>query len=145
MPQPGDLFVMQLPDMHYLFGRVIRNDALIGPMTDCILIYIYRSRSDSKTPPPPSDLKTGNLLVPPILTNRLPWTKGDFETVDHSPLEDTDQLPQHCFLRSNGDYYDERNNSLPGPVEPVGAWALDSFRTIDDTVSEALGFALASD
>ncbi len=68
-----------------------------------------------------------------------------FETVGNVPLGDGDVLDQHCFLRWNGDYYDEYSNKLPGPVEPVGDFGLHSFRTIDDEISGALGFDLAPD
>jgi hypothetical protein len=91
---------------------------------------------------PPPD--TG-LMVPPIMTNRLPWSKGYFENVDHWPFERGDVLEQHCFRRSNGQYFDEANHELPGPVEPVGDWGLHSYRTIDDEISEALRLPLAPD
>jgi hypothetical protein len=61
------------------------------------------------------------------------------------PLEPGDVLEQHCFRTFRGRhfdlpvYYDDANHELPGPVEPVGSWGLDSFRTIDDKVSDALG------
>jgi hypothetical protein len=137
---------MQLPDYRFLFGRVIRTDARIGPMTGVILIYIYSPRFDSKTPPDRSGLSREELLVSPIMTNRLPWSRGYFETVAHWPLEKGDVLPQHCFLSSDpAGYYDELSNPLPGPTEPVGDWGLHSFRTIDDAISNAVGIPEAPD
>lgn len=145
-PRAGDLFVMQLPDERYLFGRVVSTDAEIGPMKDVILVYVYRQRFDSKDAPPRSELSPERLLVSPIMTNRLPWSKGHFETVEHWPLEAGDVLPQHCFLSAaRGRYFDEKGNELPGPVEPVGDWGLHSFRTIDDEISDALGLERAPD
>lgn len=44
-------------------------------------------------------------------------------------------LPQRC----GGRYFDENGNEVRGPIEPVGDYGLHSYRTIDDTVSEALG------
>lgn len=140
-PTAGDLFVMQLPDERYLFGRVISADAVIGPMKDVILIYVYRPRFDSKELPERSELSADRLLVSPMMTNRLPWSKGYFETVAHWPLEPGDVLSQHCFLSSAvGRYFDEQGNELPGPIEPVGDRGLHSFRTIDDEISDALGW-----
>jgi hypothetical protein len=141
----GDLFAMELPDNRYLFGRVINTEARIGPMQGVILIYIYRPHFDSKTPPVSSELSRESLLVSPIMTNRLPWSRGYFETVDHWPLETRDVLSQHCFLRSDGRYYDEDNHRLARPVEPIGDYGLHSFRTIDDQVSDALGIPLIPD
>jgi hypothetical protein len=91
-------------------------------------------------------LSCHELLVAPIVTNRLPWSKGYFETIDSRLLDSTDVLPVNCFLStSRGLYFDEGGNRLPGPVEPVGDYALDSYKTIDDSVSDALGFPRAPD
>lgn len=140
-PAAGDLFVMQLPDERYLFGRVITTDAVIGPMKDVILIYVYRPRFESREVPARSELSADRLLVSPMMTNRLPWSKGYFETVAHWPLEPGDVLPQHCFLSSAvGRYFDEKGNELTGPIEPVGDRGLHSYRTLDDEISDALGF-----
>ena len=90
-------------------------------------------------------MRRGELLVPPLLTNRLPWTKGYFEVIENRPIGALDRLPQHCFADLAGRCFDERSNPLPGPIEPVGVWGLKSFRTIDDEVSKALGLPLAPD
>jgi hypothetical protein len=105
----GDVFAMQMPDDLYLFGRVIGTDAVIGPMTGIILIYIFRTRSEVKAPPRREDLRPDNLLVPPILINRLPWSRGYFETIDHRPLEQEDLLKQNCFLSSVRGQYPSRD------------------------------------
>jgi hypothetical protein len=144
-PKVGDVFAVQTPDRKYLFGRVIDAKAAIGPMKGCILIYLFRTRSDSKNPPARGELAPTNLLLPPLITNQLPWSRGYFETIAHSPLEPGEVLEQHCFRRSNGQYFDEANNELPGPVEPVGDWGLQSYRTIDDEISDALGFPRVPD
>ena len=73
------------------------------------------------------------------------WSEGVFETVGNIPLGDGDVLDQHCFRRWNGKYFDECSNQLPGPVEPVGDFGLHSFRTIDDDISDALGFERVPD
>lgn len=141
-PGVGDVFVMQPPDGTFIFGRVVRVDATIGPIKNCILIYVYRARAREKTRVP--ELLRGELLVPPIMTNKLPWSKGYFEFVESKSLGPMDVLPKHCFHdETRGWYFDEYSKRLPGPLDPVGSWGLDSFRTIDDKVSEALGIPLA--
>ena len=146
-PEAGDVFVMLPPDGLFLYGRVIATDATIGPMRDCILIYVYRPRSEQKEAVP--ELLRGQLLVPPMMTNKRPWTMGYFETLQKRELGPMDRLPQHCFFSSPlfpggvGRYFDEHSNHLSGPIEPVGEWGLHSFRTIDDEISEALGIPLA--
>ncbi len=136
---------MLLPDHSYLFGRVISTDAKIGPMVDLMLLYIFQVRSSSKELPGHSDLRPSQLLLPPILTNRKGWTEGLFETIDNVPFDANLVLGQHCFERWNGDYFDESLTQLKRAVEPVGSYALDSFRTIDDAISIALGFDLVPD
>lgn len=142
-PKKGDVFVMLPPDGLFLYGRVIATDAKIGPMTDCILIYIYRERSKRKEDVP--TLMRGQLLTAPMLTNKLPWSKGYFETIEHRELGPMDRLPKHCFMDSRGWYFDEYDHRLSMPKEPVGERGLQSFRTIDDQISSALGIALAPD
>jgi len=136
----GDLFAMQIPDGRFLFGRVITTEARIGPMEEVILLYIYAKPSPSKEPPDREVLSPDGLLVPPMLTNRLAWTRGVFENVAHWPLTPRDVLPAHCFwdyLRQR--YYSEKGEELGEPSGPRGEYVLKSFRTIDDAISDALG------
>ena len=137
---PGDIFAMQPPNGSYLFGRVIEVDLPRerAPMPGASLIYIYRTTAESPTPEL-SLLTRDDLLVPPIFTNRLGWTRGYFVSVAHRELTADDLLPQHCFRRWTGEYLDQFGKLRPGPVEPCGDWGLSSYRGIDDQVSDALG------
>ena len=45
---------------------------------------------------------------------------------------------QTVNIQVSGRYFDECGNPLESPVEPVGEFSLQSFRTIDDQVSDAL-------
>ena len=142
-PEVGDVFAMKPPDGQFLFGRVIDTNANPLGIGGAILIYIYRARSPKKAPVP--ELPRDQLLVPPIMTNKRPWTMGYFEHVEHRPLSATDKLPQHCFRDTRGWYFDEAGKRLPGPLDPVGSFGLGSFRTIDDEISRALRIPLAPD
>jgi hypothetical protein len=145
-PRLGDIFAMMISDDTYLFGRVVSTSATIGPMHDVILIYIYRIKSRESTPPQPNELRMDNLLLPPLMTNRLPWSRGYFMRVGNGPAGDAGLLTRHCFFSATRDrYYDEFGEELPGPIPPVGEWGLESYRTIDDKVSDALGLGRASD
>ena len=139
-PVPGDVFTMGLPDDRFLFGRVISDDAISGMgVPGAILIYVYRVQTHDKMLPDQKELSPSRLLVPPMMTNRLPWSRGYFETVANVPLHEEDVLPTHCFLSAIwGTYHDEKGNQLPGPVEPVGDYELHSFATIDEEISDAL-------
>lgn len=136
----GDVFVLSPGDGPFLFGRVIDADLprTRAPMPESNLIYVYRYRSD-KPAPDRSEMVPDALLIPPVYINRMPWTKGYFQNIDHWPLSDADLLDQHCFWSGVWEkYVDEKFNELPAKVDPCGHWALDSYRTFDDTVSEAL-------
>jgi hypothetical protein len=139
----GDIFVMRPPDDQFLYGRVIDPAVQLGAMGPCVLFYVYSARSAQRLPVP--ELLCTELLVPPMFTNRLPWSRGYFEHVETRPIRQRDVLPQHCFRNVRGELLDERGGRVPGPVEPVGAWGLESYRTIDDEVSRALGIPLAPD
>jgi hypothetical protein len=136
--EPGDIFVMRPPDAQFLFGRVIRTDAL-GPMK-ALLIYVYEDRASEKQPP--VSLSPSRLLIPPTFTNRRGWTHGVFETVEKRPLESGDVLERHCFY-ADGRYYDEDWRPLDKKSEPCGIGGLKSFEGLDDSISDALGIARA--
>jgi hypothetical protein len=135
-PQAGDVFVMLPPDNLWLYGRVISTEAKIGPMSGCVLVYIYCVRSERKDAIP--ELSKNQLLVPPIMTNNLPWRMGYFELLFHAELRSEDVLEQHCFRDLRGWYFDEANHRLPKPVEPVGDRGLDSYQTVDDKICKVL-------
>lgn len=145
-PRAGDVFTMQMPDGRYLFGRVISTEADAGwSMHGANLIYIFRCTSSRPDLPDRSELTPQNLLVGPMMTNNLPWSRGYFQTLTNLPLAPGDVLTQHCFRRSTGQYFDEHLHELPAPIEPCGDYGLHSYRTIDDEISGALGIPLAPD
>lgn len=144
-PRTGDVFCMLPPDGAYLFGRVIVTDATAGGGTPTAqLVCVFRRRSMVNEVPDRGDLRPDDLLISPVMTNRLPRSRGYFETIAHLPLRPGEVLDQHCFLDPVwGHYVNERGTPLPGPIEPVGDNVLHSFRTIDDQVSDALGIPRA--
>jgi len=94
----GDIFVLRPSRTHpYYFGRVINPRASIEGMP-AVLIYLYNSAADDMLAVPP--LRRDELLVPPLFTNRLPWSRGYFLTVKSVPLTRWDTLPRHVFRDS---------------------------------------------
>lgn len=139
----GDLFALKPVRGAFLFGRVIQTGVNAGGFPTANLIYIYRTRSRRKDQVP--ELRRDELLVPPIMTNNLPWRRGYFEPIGHESLSPDDVLPQHHFQDPDGRSFDQNGREIDDPQPPIGSWGLDSFRTIDDKVSEALGLSLAPD
>lgn len=145
-PEVGDIFVLKpAGGKFFYYGRVISTDANPLGVGGAFLIYIYRCHAADKLPVP--DLSSGQLLVPPMMTNKLPWSKGYFEFAESRPLTSADKLPRHVFRDTRGWFFDESGNRLSGPAggEAVGQWGLHSFRTIDDEVSKALGIPASLD
>src|SRR5262245_18287750 len=142
-PHTGDVFVLRPRSLPYLFGRIIRIDARIGSIVG-ILACIYKVVSPRRVPVPP--LRRDELLIPPLIINRLPWSQGYFETVERLVLTPWDVLPVHCFQDFfTKNYFDEYGLILSAAVPPVGSYGLNSFRTIDDDISDALGIPRVPD
>ena len=140
----GDVFVVKPIRHPFLFGRIIRTDAALFGQGN-LLLYFYDAWSDDAQDIPA--LARDRLLIPPVVTNRLGWSRGFFNHVENRPLTRGDVLSVHCFVsnvyRDGPRYFDEFRNQLPGPVPPVGEAGLHSYRTIDDEISRALGIPLA--
>jgi len=143
-PEAGDIFVMQLGDTTFLFGRVVSIDANPLGVGGGILVYIYRAKACCKTSVPPLD--RNRLLIPPLITNRLPWSRGYFEHIQSRPIAIGDVLEKHRFWDPlRGVFRDEQGNVVPDPFESCSTWGLHSFQTIDDELSKALGLQLPGD
>lgn len=143
VPRPGDIFVVKPRGHAYYFGRVIKlvPAMLLGYAGPLVYIYRVSSRRMSDIPM----LRRDELMIPPLGTNRLPWSKGYFHTVGYRELTMDDILPTHCFycpIRQQ--YFDEEGHRLPRRIEPCGFFGLDSYRTIDDAISKVLGIPLLS-
>jgi hypothetical protein len=141
----GDVFTMQIPDGRFLFGQVMLADIppAQAPMPRSNLIYVYRATADTPEPDHGA-LRPDNLLLPPIFTNRLAWSKGYFNTVAHRELSDADLLSRHCFRRATTrSYVDLTGKPIDGPIEPCGEWGLAGYLLIDREISDALGIPRA--
>lgn len=141
----GDIFSFQILEGKFHWGRIVSLTANVGGFDDCVLIYIYATTTkDGQTVP--SSLNVDDLLLAPIATNELPWKKGYFQLVDNQELTNTDLLAVHCFYDVLfKKHFDDAGNQLDKPYEPCGISGLDSYLTIDDKISEALGLELAPD
>lgn len=138
--RPGDVFAYQMPDGLFRFGRLVSTTSRIGPMRGVHLVYFYKGAAASLVPPL-QQMRPRDLLVAPVLINQKPWTLGYFQRVAALPLAPSDTLPVHCFrCPSTGEYFDDRNQQLRAGVEPCGVYGLNSYRTVDDELSAALGF-----
>jgi hypothetical protein len=138
LPKKGDIFYMQIPAGNYLFGRVIMPDFDSGPMPKASLVYIYDWQSSAPFPEY-SNLLPCRLLIEPVWTNRLGWTRGYFQHVENRAIAEQDLLRRHCFFSvARQKYVDESGGTLDQRFEPCGEWSLASYRWMDDRISDAL-------
>jgi hypothetical protein len=128
--QIGDVFAVRAGAAPELFGRVVSTDAIVGPTHGCNLVYVYRVGSK---------LSRGELLVPPMMTTRAPWSHGYFAFVRSEPLLHGDFFERHCFRDGQGRLFDEQSRPLEAPFEPVGRWHLyEETKVIEALIAEAL-------
>jgi len=140
----GDIFVLNILKYNYHWGRVISINASTGGFPNSTLIHIYNVVTDNYDIIPL--LCKNNLLVAPIITNNLAWSKGLFYTVANREISKEDKLTQYCFEDVVfNKYVDENENVIAKRIEPCGYSGLDSYRTIDDILSEKLGIPLIED
>ena len=140
---PGDLFTASPAPETFVFGQVVRPDAVLEVPITAVLIYIYDSVANHPVLPEVDHLIPQRLLFAPLFINRLPWSRGYFQTLSHRDLTTSDVLPRHCFRTPSGGVVDDDGNVVSNPTDPIGRWGLESFRTVDDRVCTALGIPLA--
>jgi len=137
--QPGDIFVYQIQDDCYHYGRVIKVEDTGGPIHGgFILLYFYKATSPVKEQIPM--LHRDDLLLPPIISDRYLWLKGYFVTLMNQALASDDILPKHCFWDfAKRVYCDDLGNQLPERNEPCGEYGFTGYKVIDNEISDALG------
>lgn len=110
-PKTGDLFLLETSNNENYYGRVVKDNAIVGPFKNAWLIYIYKKfKNNEKTP---NQIENSHLLVPPLLVNQSPWKKGYFHFIENIPLSDNDILPFHLFKNKlNHSIFDEFGNEI---------------------------------
>lgn len=137
---PGDVFVLQLDDDSYRFGRIIKTGDYTpeARFPGGILAYIYDVPSTDQNPDL-TELTPDRLLMPPFFTMSWAWHKGYFRTVTQAELTPDDLLKQHCFYDAYyKDYVDENDRRIPERADPCGSFALSSFEYFQEEVEAAL-------
>jgi len=137
LPKVGDIFRFETSDGVFRFGRVIKDDAVVGPFRDAWLIYIYDVTSaDGLTIP---HLDKDMLLVPPMIVNQSLWSKGFFEVVKNEPLASSDVRMTHCFHNDlTNKWFDEYSNEISVKSKNYGMHALLFDRAACQAIVSAL-------
>ncbi|MCX4989231.1 MULTISPECIES: immunity 26/phosphotriesterase HocA family protein [unclassified Streptomyces] len=136
----GDVFVLQLDDSSYRFGRIVKigESGPQGRFPGGILAYVYDIASGDPQPDLGS-LTPDHLLMPPFFTMNWVWQKGYFRTVAHEEPGSSQLLKQHCFYDASTEgYVDENDGIIADRTEPCGWFALSTFEQFEHEVDEAL-------
>lgn len=145
-PQAGDIFCFKILSDCYHFGRVICNDATMGPSTGNVLLLLYFYTSSSPSPHEVPKLSRDQLLIPPVLTVHRAWLDGYFMTVGNRPVTSEDRLPVNCFYWDFGqEYRDEYDQLLPCKFEPCGQFVIAGYGAIAQDLARALGLHVTID
>lgn len=139
-PRAGDVFVMERQSGGFIFGRVVRTDACVGDVDRLLLLYIYRTRSQSLDNVP--ELRRDDLLLPPVLAGDNMFADGYAKVIARSRLRKDHILPVHCFQDSRGVFHDEYNHILPERVAPCGVYGV---QCNPRRICEALSLMLPQD
>lgn len=142
MPALGDVFAFRLEceDEVYRFGRVVSTQAALGPMKHLIVIYVFDGISHDIATLPSLNVK--NLLLPPLIVNAMPWSKGYFQTVANKEFDEDEKLSAHIFVDSRNWFFDMDGKRIDAPLPnvPVGLARLNSIVTFAEHVEIALGY-----
>lgn len=141
-PAVGDVFALSILGTRWVIGRVIRTDACFMGESPLLYFYQHKARPEQvRTPIAPE------LLIAPVVTNRLGWVRGFYVHLFNAPLQPSEILLRHVFgipPAENApvtEFVDEYNvpTGPPDPGQHLGWAALWSYRAIDDMLSNALG------
>lgn len=142
--QTGDIFVLKIKQCGYIWGRVIRVRETLAGWPGSNMVYIYNIiTKDLKEVPL---LYKKDLLLGPVIINRLGWSHGYLQTITNVRLRKENILDIHCFIYcflGTVKYFDENQNDLGKCIEPCGHYGLDSYRSLENKICRKLGIPLA--
>lgn len=138
-PKEGDVFLVQ-PFYHmYYYGKVIQvyvqsRDSCVNGMN---LIFIYDKCADDKSIP--SNLDQCSFLIPPIIINKLPWSRGYFETIGNVPVTDQEKaMPFGFWSFQKKMFVDVNGNPLTYKPQCWSDYGLASYAVVGEKIQAAL-------
>lgn len=96
-PEEGDIFLVQPLSNVYYYGKVIQTH--IKSRDSCVkgmnLVFIYDKCSVDQSIP--DDLSHSGFLISPTIINKLPWSRGYFETIGNVPVTELEKNMSYGF------------------------------------------------
>lgn len=138
-PKEGDIFWVQpLMNMYY-YGKVIQTqiqsiDSLVNGMN---LIFLYDKRATDHSIL--EDLSDAGFLIPPVIINKLPWSRGYFETIGSVPVTERDRSMSYgfwSFLKKR--FVDVQGMPLANQPQYWSDYGLASYAIVGGKIQAAL-------
>lgn len=141
--QNGECFILQLDGENYVLGVVANNDTKWAPNVNNVLTVLFFKTefADEKSFSLNDIIKIVNdksaLILPPIITNELGWTKGYFKTINKVDTDDISYLNDISFYNSinditnmNGDKTEVKNIYLLGKKPLISCYGIETLLEI---------------
>jgi hypothetical protein len=128
----GDIFRISPCIDLFLWGRLIKRAKFFGVDAEFSLVYIYDAIGEDR--PSPDLLSPQNLIIGPTVVNNLGWVRGYWEIIASEPVDPSDLLDHHYFIRYHGtgsisdyDIVDEEGHKVQSPKVQVSRLAQSGF------------------
>ena len=135
----GDVFRLSPAKGVVLWGRVVKQGAFFGVEGAFHLVHVYDSMSERM--PAPSEMNSGNLLIPPQVVNNLGFSRGYWEIVANVPSSEEEaaarkQLFQKGFGLPGERIVDAEGNPVQSDrdVATLPRAAFGNFNSVDERV-----------
>lgn len=145
-PKAGDVFFIRIPGKGLVVGLVVKTDACSEVIHSeeqrkkafrAVLLHVFQDVHAAEN----RDLMLRsvareNLLIPPLMTNRLGWKHGIFKNFARIENVCEQMLEVYCF-RSGSRFYDENGLRSVHSI-PCGSLGLHSYLSVEDEILQAL-------
>lgn len=135
-PLARGVFAYSFGNDCWRWGAVACEYPWFGPGVDGYLVHFYDvvSRAGDAVP----DLGACGLVIPPCITNEMPWKRGLFRNEPSVVPRDGRSMPQHCLWSPEDNLYrDEHDTVLESAFEPCGLRMLAGIQAIEELLLSA--------
>lgn len=138
-PKLGDLVSIELKGAPILTGWVARDDMVVGPATNALLVYVLKPAFRE---PATAFASSGIdcLLLPPLIADLSPWQKGLFKKIAETHVTQTDLKLNPTFAHPlNGKLFNQDGKPATQRGLVTGEWAVCTHSGAASEILDALG------
>lgn len=138
----GDLFYVEYSKIGKIVGLVASADALISESATGTLVYFFGRDVSAQLVAEPTRVASrslDDLLIGPVVTNRLGWSRGYFQTFSRVDMGEC-EMPVVSLEKYGGALFDVDGNRISESraVAPYALRGTEAYTRIDDLISDAL-------